>query len=281
VIQPVVKLAVVQDAISADVRENGRRARHLMREAARQGAHLLHFSEASLSGYTKSQITDKNWMAYDWVCLRQELECVAALAGELELWVVIGANHRLTPPHRPHNSLYVISGQGTLLNRYDKRFCSHTELTDWYTPGLEPVIFEVNGIRFGCALCIEIQFPEIFEEYRRLRADCILLSAYSDDPMYEVTARAHASLNNLWISFAVPANGASPLTSSLIGPNGDIQVKADHATGTIACGDIKPDDPQWTVPLRRARPWREEARRGIIYAERRVNDPRSQNKDSF
>jgi predicted amidohydrolase len=43
--------------------------------------------------------------------------------------VVLGSAHPLTPPHRPHNSLYVISDKGQLVDRYDKRFCSNTEIT--------------------------------------------------------------------------------------------------------------------------------------------------------
>jgi hypothetical protein len=31
---------------------------------------------------------------------------------------VLGSAHPLTPPHRPHNSLYVISDQGHVVNRY-------------------------------------------------------------------------------------------------------------------------------------------------------------------
>src|SRR5208283_2672557 len=43
---------------------------------------------------------------------RDELAATVALAGELRLWTVLGSIHRLTPPHRPHNSLYVISNRG-------------------------------------------------------------------------------------------------------------------------------------------------------------------------
>jgi hypothetical protein len=42
--------------------------------------------------------------------------------------------------------------QGCLVARYDKRFLSHTEVSYLYSPGKEPLVFEVDGIRFGCAL---------------------------------------------------------------------------------------------------------------------------------
>jgi predicted amidohydrolase len=71
----------------------------------------------------------------------------------------------------------VISDAGKLVDRYDKRKCSHTEVTRYYTPGFEPVVFEVDGFRFGMAICIEINLY-LFAEYDRLGVDCLLVSAY-------------------------------------------------------------------------------------------------------
>ena len=99
----------------------------MMREAATAGARLVQFPEGMLSGYAVEQVQD--WAEVDWPGVRQELEAVAALARELSLWVVLGSAHPLTSPHRPHNSLYVISDEGLLVDRYDKRLCSHTEIT--------------------------------------------------------------------------------------------------------------------------------------------------------
>ena len=134
-----------------------------MQQARSEGAAIVHFPESAMSGCSKAQI--KSWDRVDWDALADELHSVADLARELGLWVVVGSCHRLTPPHRPHNSLYVISDRGEVATRYDKQFCSHTEITDWYTPGRECCVFEVEGWRFGCALCIEIHFPELFQEY--------------------------------------------------------------------------------------------------------------------
>src|SRR5690348_12959365 len=121
-----------------------------------------------MSGYPwGSKQALANWVI-DWGLVRRELECTARLAAELRLWTVVGSGHRLTPPNRPHNSLYVISDEGRLIDRYDKRWCSHTEITGWYTPGFAPLTFDVDGFRFGTALCIEINFPEFFIEYRQL-----------------------------------------------------------------------------------------------------------------
>ena len=273
-------IAAAHHPVSADVRTNGRWAQDLLRQASDIGVGMVHFLEGALSGFAKSEI--KDWSRVDWRVVEQELEAVARLAGDLGLWVVLGCNHRLTAPHRPHNSLYVISNRGCLLSRYDKRYCSHSEITDWYSPGFDPLVFEAGGLRFGCALCVEIQFPEIFDEYRRLGVDVVLLSINAEwHPMFPVTARAHAGLYGFWISFAVPSHFQNPMASLVIGPDGEVVAETVAGRPGLAAAVLDPQDPRWEVPLRLARPWRAAARRGDIYREKRVIDPRSAQKTRF
>ncbi len=162
--------------------------------------------------------------------------------------------------------------------------CSHSELADWYAPGAEPVIFDIDGIRFGTALCIEVQFPEVFIEYARRGVDCMLFSAYSDDPMYgiQAQAQAHAATNNFWLSLSIPALIGNRLSSGMIGPDGHYlsQPLANGAPGLV-CSAIDRADARFDVAIRKARPWRASARSGEIYAEKRVDDVQSKNRTSF
>ena len=272
-------LAVAQTKISQDVRENGQEIRRLIGHAASQGARLIHFPEAAASGYPKTQI--HNWANVDWTSLQDELENTAEFAGKMGVFVVLGSNHRLSPPHRPHNSLYVISDNGTLVDRYDKRVCSNTEITDWYTPGFKPTVFEVDGLKFGCALCIEVHFSEIFEAYRALDFDCMLLSSYSNDPIFDTTARAHASMNGYWLSHSVPSNFEQPLSSCIVGPDGHVQTRSRTDGNSLVFATIGPESERWVIPLKKARSWRDSAREGIIYRKARVNDPRSSERTRF
>ncbi|MEV4278512.1 carbon-nitrogen hydrolase family protein [Actinoplanes xinjiangensis] len=141
----VFRIAITQPSASADVRRNGRAVRNLMRQAADQDVRLVHFPEGHLSGYAKEQVGD--WAQVDWDAARNELRQILQLAAQLRLWVVLGSAHPLTWPNRPHNSLYVISDEGRIVDRYDKRFCSNTEITSFYTPGTTPGVFDVDGFR--------------------------------------------------------------------------------------------------------------------------------------
>ena len=226
-----IKIATAQSRISSDVRENGREIRKLMQQARSEGAAIVHFPESAMSGCAKAQI--KDWDQFDWDALADELQSAADLARELRLWVVMGSSHRLTPPHRPHNSLYVISDRGDVVTRYDKQFCSHTEITDWYTPGQGCCVFEVDGWRFGCALCIEIHFPELFQRYAELGVDCVLFSAYADDAMFGIQAQGYAASHSYWVSVSVPTQMSHGLSSRLIAPTGENQAVATASVSAI------------------------------------------------
>ncbi|MFD7310373.1 carbon-nitrogen hydrolase family protein [Promicromonospora sp. NPDC059942] len=272
------RIAIAQTTISADARQNGETVRRLMREAAEAGARLIQFPEGCLSGYAKEQISD--WDQVDWSAVEEEHHRVAGLAADLRLWVVLGSTHRLTPPHRPHNSLYVIDDAGQVVGRYDKRYCSHTEINHYYTPGFEPMTFSVDGFTFGCAICVEINFPELFSEYERLDVDCLLLSAYPVDSIFEVKARAHAAINNYWLAMSTPAQTAHLLRSELIGPEGTVLARVG-AGAELVIGELDRGAPELQVALGKARPWRASAREGEIYRTRRVTDTRSADLTNF
>jgi len=270
-----IRIAIAQTDIGPDVSNNGEQIRDLMEHAHTQGARLIHFPEGALSGYAKAQID--NWADVDWSIIRQEMRLVREAARRLGLWVVVGCNHELTYPNRPHNSLFAISDEGEIVTRYDKRFCSATEIDDWYSPGHAARTFDVDGFRFGFVLCIEIQFMDIFSEYEQLGVDCILFSAYSDDPMFWTQARGYAACNNFWITVSTPAQCSHALAGGLIGPDGEVIARCDASSSlNVKIVTLDRKDPKLEMALNKARSWRRKARSGMIYVSQQVaDDPRS------
>jgi len=272
-------VAVAQPPVTCDPAANGAAVRDLMRRAHGHGARLVHFPEGALSGYAGQ---DKQHFAgwnIDWAPVHRELDAIRALAAELSLWVILGCNHRLSDGHRPHNSLYVISDRGDIVDRYDKRYLSHTEITDFYTPGDRPTIIDIGGYRFGLALCIEINFPEVFLDYLHRDVECVLFSTFSHDPIFDVIARGHAATTNQWISVSVPAQCSIAMPAGSIGPHGVWLTRcATDGRTDLACFALDRHAPQLRVALHAARPWRATARDGTIYQRRHVNDPRSHDR---
>lgn len=277
------RLAIAQSPVTTSSRENGTIVRNLMRDAAAAGARLIQFPEGAMSGYPSGEAKQilAGWPV-DWAALRAELEETAALARQLRLWTVIGSNHPLTTPHRPHNSLYVISDAGELVGRYDKRLISYSEVNDWYAPGSEALIFEVDGFRFGLTLCIEIQFPELFVDYAARGCDVVLLSSYSKDEMFAVQAQGHAACGAMWIGFSVPAQCSATAPSGLVGPHGRWLARAPaDGKSALVIADLDRGDEALFVALNHNRPWRVRARSGELHDPARVDDPRSDDRTSF
>jgi predicted amidohydrolase len=268
-------LAIGQLPITGDAALNGQRVRRAMHEAAEGGARLIQFPEGMLSGYAKHPVQD--WAEVDWRVVRSELEAIMKLAKELHIWVVLGSSHQLTPPNWPHNSLYVVSDQGALVTRYDKRIVSHTEVTQYYTPGTDPVVFDIDGYRFGCVICVEINFPQLFIEYARMDVDCMLFSAYPVDAIFDVKARAYAAIHNYWVSLATPTETGHFIKSALIGPDGEYLNRAE-SDEDVVFGELDRRDPRFDVALNKAKPWRASIATDPRYQTRHLNDPRSINR---
>ncbi|MCP2324424.1 putative amidohydrolase [Hamadaea flava] len=276
------RIATVQSPVTINPAANGATLRDLMRRAYDEGARLVHMPEGAVSGYVGGDKPYYRGWDIDWKPLGTELDEIAELAAGLGLWVVAGSHHRLTPPNRPHNSLYVISDQGVLVNRYDKRYLSASEVDEFFTPGREPVTFTVDGFTFGLLLCIEVNFPELWTAYAEAGVDCILFSSYSEDPIFETIARGHAATTTAWVSVSVPAQVSHAMPAGVIGPHGDWLATGNRSgLSDLVCVDLDDSDPRLHFPLHAARPWRAVAREGGVYDRRMVDDPRSHERATF
>ncbi|ACU69542.1 Nitrilase/cyanide hydratase and apolipoprotein N- acyltransferase [Catenulispora acidiphila DSM 44928] len=295
-----IRVAVAQTTLVEDPRDAGRlraageQVRKLMREAARDGARLVLFPEGAMCAPNKrivSSLPDEvgpaDWSRFAWDVLREELSAVAELAGELRLWTVLGSVHRLTPPNRPHNSLYVISDRGEVAGRYDERLLSKTKVTYMYAPGTATVTFDVDGVRFGCLLGMEVHYPELFAAYEQQGVDCVLFATTGStpaeqSPTFATEAQGLAAVNGMWVAFAGSAAVGSATPSGLLGPDGTWSARCEPSTAAaVVVGEIDDGAAEVEIAVRYARPWRREARSGLYEEHRVVADPRSEARSRF
>jgi predicted amidohydrolase len=144
----------------------------------------------------------------------------------LKVWVVLGSTHRLTGDHKPHNCLYVISPEGRIIDRYDKRFYTGGDLK-YYSPGDHFVTFDVHGVKCGLLICDDLRFPELYQAYCKLGVRLMLHSFYNarqkegsiHPKIMPVTAQAYAWVNNMFVSIN---NSSAPRSwaSRFITPDG-------------------------------------------------------------
>ncbi|HEV2640839.1 MAG TPA: carbon-nitrogen hydrolase family protein [Actinocrinis sp.] len=294
-----VRLAVAQSLVHEDprdadaLRQAGREVRRLMREAHQAGARIVHFPEGAtcsphkriLSATGPDEVGPSDWTRFAWDVLDRELAETADLARELGLWTVLGSVHRLTPPNRPHNSLYVLSDQGEVATRYDERLLSFTKISFMYSPGSAPCTFEVDGVRFGCSLGIEVHYPEVFREYEALDVDCVLFSTTGapgspESRAFSTEAQGHAAGNGYWVSFSAPAHSDTGPSGVISPAGGWIATCAQDGSSSLAVVDIDDSREEFEIAVHKARPWRRKARSGV-YDPHFVQDPRSEDRTAF
>lgn len=221
------RVATCQFAVGASIKRNAKQIGEFLRKAKKAKADIVHFPECALSGYVGADFP--NFEGYDWELLKQETQKIMALAKKLRLWVVLGSTHRLTRPNKPHNSLYLISPQGKIIDRYDKRFCIAGEVRK-ITPGDHFVNFVINGIKCSLLICFDARFPEIYRALYKQKVNCILQSFYNarqkgpsiHTHIMRQTMQCRAATNHFWVSMANSNGYYSPYPSCFIRPDGVI-----------------------------------------------------------
>ncbi len=297
------KVATGQFAVSADIAANLAAVDRLMRQAKAEGADVVHFCEAALSGYAGTDF--ETFEGFDWDVCQAATRAVMALAGELGLWTVVGSSHRLSDGHKPHNSVYVIDASGALIDRYDKRFCAGdaaglTGDLAHYTPGDHFAVFEIKGVKCGVLVCHDYRYPELYRAYHRLGVRLMFhgfhAGGLSDERFAAMEAGvgahlmtggttlpaitmpagmiASASNNNMWISCPNSCAPKSCWPSFFVRPDGVITgVLEPEAEGLmISEVDLAADIYDSTVA------WRDRAIDGVLHSGERVEDPRSRDR---
>lgn len=230
---PTARVAGWQFAVSGDIRTNSEAIERGLREAAGLGADLLLTSEAALSGYAGADF--ESFEGFDWALLRAETARLQKVAAELGLWLVLGSAHDLAAGVPPTNCLYLVSPEGTIVDRYDKSFLTGFASIDevpaserdrfsearfpfadqaHYSAGDRLVDFEIGGVRFGLGICYDMCWPQLFIAYRE-RGVQVMLHAFHnvvDEPtcLVDLTVRqapTRCADNRMW---AVCTNSAAP-----------------------------------------------------------------------
>lgn len=275
------RVATCQFPVWGDVAANGEWVRRQMREGRAQGADVVHFPECALSGYAGVDV--KTMERFDWIRQREEMDAILALAKELGVWVVLGAAHPLSGDHKPHDAVYVISPEGRVVDRYDKRFCTGGDL-EHYSPGDHFVTFDVNGVKCGVLICYDIRFPELYRQYCKQGVQVMFHSFYNarqkpggiHPKIMPPTAQARAATNYMFISMN---NSSAPHSwaSVLVTPDGLIERRLPLDEPGVMVSLVDTDRRYYDA----SRPYRLDAINGRWNSGELVDDARSKDRQSY
>lgn len=298
-------VATCQFPISSDVRENFGHVARQVRVAQDRGADVAHFPEACLSGYAGVDFVSHD--GFDWGLLRERTERVLELAQELSIWVVLGSAHRLTAPHKPHNSLYVINDRGEIVDRYDKRFCAGdpSEASGdlaHYSPGNHFSVFTIKGVRCGALICHDYRYPELYREYKRRGVRLVFHSYHAGnvpperfEAMQDAVGREHAKLNlestipgitmpatmvaeaannHVWISCPNSSARESCWPGFFVRPDGVVTGRLQRHEAGVLVSEVDPEEEIYDSTVA----WRTRAMDGVLHSGTLVGDARSEER---
>jgi predicted amidohydrolase len=227
------RVALCQLPVSPEPAVNLGRVAEAAAAAARQGADLAVFPEATQARFGS-----------DLRALAEPLDGgfgagLAAVARGAGLALVAGV-FEPAPDGRVYNTAVAYSGSGERIAAYRKihLFDSLGERESaLVAPGSEPVVVDLAGIRTGFATCYDIRFPELARALAARGAELIVVpSAWAaglfKEEHWVTLVRARAIENTVWVAAAgqVP-DPASPPTraptgigrSMLVDPMGTVR----------------------------------------------------------
>jgi predicted amidohydrolase len=277
------KIATCQFAVSDSIVTNANFICEFMQEAKAKHADVVHFSECALSGY--ASVDFKSFDGFDWELLKSHTEAIMALAAKLKLWVALGSVHRLTEPNRPHNCLYLISPDGKIADRYDKRFCTGVDL-DSFTPGDRFVTFKVKGVKCALLICFDLRFPELYRELVKLDVDCIIQSFYNarqkgpsvHSEIMQQTMQCRAASNAMWVSLSNASGWFCPYPSCFIQPDGRIVEQLEDHRDDMMLNTVDLDLDLYD-PTSEFRPMAMDGK--LSNGDGQIDDPRSKDRTSL
>ena len=273
-----IRIASCQFPVSGDITSNLNWILDQIKEAKLKQADVVHFPECALSGYpgTDMETLDN----FDWEKLKEATDSVMSLAAEFRVWILLGTIHKRSGSTKPHNSIYIISPEGEIVDRYDKRFCTSGDL-DFFSPGDHFVNFDINGVNCGLLICYDIRFPELYRQYRERNTDIIFQSFYNarqgkdsiHPTIMPVTAQARAATNYFYMSLT-NSSAAESWPCHFITPDGLIQNKLPVNEPGILISDIDIRREYYDA----SGPYRDDAIRGKLNSGEIIPDAQSMDR---
>jgi predicted amidohydrolase len=148
-------IALASPGIASTLDEGLDKIKRFLSDAAAQGAEIVCFPEAYLPGLRGQDFTVLPW---DQTQQARVLQAVAQWAGTYAVATILGME-RLTAAGR-HIVACVIDARGQMQGYQTKNQLDPTE-DQFYVPGNTRRLFEINGVKFGVAICHEgWRYPE-------------------------------------------------------------------------------------------------------------------------
>jgi predicted amidohydrolase len=251
-------IALASPRVAASVDEGLEKIEHLLTQSSAQGAEIVCFPEAYLPGLRGQDFPVPSFDQHE---QERALQAVSRWSRAYQVAVILGME-RVVDSGR-QIAAYVIDSQGQLQGYQTKNQLDPTE-DRFYVPGNTRQLFEINGVKFGVAICHEgFRYPETVRWAAARGAKIVFhphctgsdktgvgLSQWAgrDNPYYEQAMMMRSRENTIYFASVNYAFRYQESATCLITPAGDCQaylpygeegvlvqkINVDEATGLLA-----------------------------------------------
>jgi predicted amidohydrolase len=251
-------IALASPSIATTLDDGLEKIKRLLSEASDQGAEIVCFPEAYLPGLRGQ---DFEVFPFDQAQQERAFQAVAQWARVYAVAVILGTE-RLTQAGR-QIAAYVIDARGQLQGYQTKNQLDPSE-DQFYVPGNTRRLFEINGVKFGVAICHEgWRYPETVR-WAAVRGAKIVFHPHhagsdkegvrltdwgsASAPYYEKAMMMRSIENTIYFASVNYALRFQESATSLIAPSGQCQaylpygqegvlvqpIRVEQATGLLA-----------------------------------------------
>ena len=249
-------VALASPCIASALDEGLGKIKRLLSEASAQGAEIVCFPEAYLPGLRGQ---DFEVLPFDQTQQERALQTVAQWARTYAVATILGMD-RLTEAGR-QIAAFVIDARGHIQGYQTKNQLAPTE-DQFYVPGNTRRLFEINGMKFGVAICHEgWRYPEtvrwaavrgakiVFHPHHTgSDREGVRLTQWGSGPYYEKAMTNRSMENTIYFASVNYALRFQESATCLITPSGQCQaylpygqegvlvqaIKVEEATGLLA-----------------------------------------------
>ena len=251
-------IALASPRVASSLDEGLDKIKRFLSEASAQGAAIVCFPEAYIPG-----LRGQDFEVLPWDPTQQErlLQAVAQWARMYAVATILGME-RLTETGR-QIAAYIFDTQGQIQGYQTKNQLDPTE-DRFYVPGSARRLFEVNGVKFGVAICHEAwRYPEtvrwaavrgakiVFHpQHTGSEQEGVRLTEWgaANGPYYEKAMMMRSMENTIYFASVNYALRYQESATSLIAPSGQCQaylpygqegvlvqaIRVEEATGLLA-----------------------------------------------
>ena len=245
-------IALASPRVAASIDDGLEKTKRLMSEAAERSAEIVCFPEAYLPGLRGQ---DFEVLPFGRAEQERVLRTVAQYAREYRIAVILGAE-RVAEAGR-QIAAYVIDGEGEVQGCQVKTQLDPTE-DEFYVPGDARQLFELNGVKFGVAICHEgWRYPETVR-WAAVRGAKIVfhpqhtgheragvsLSEWgaASNPYYEKAMMMRSRENTVYFASVNYALRFQESATSLIRPSGECQAYLPYGEEGVLVASIDVDE---------------------------------------